>query len=598
MILTALHHIPIRANDWCCTEIKLRDAQTIALKFSSASGPSWLEISVFTGPPSRRAFRRLERCAVSYRGQLADRSPRAVEAVRRLVNGVVEGFDRALAPDRTLAALLEAPPARGPLRFDRDAIVELLSPWLELGQEVVSGWRWVDAFPAAVRGRAGADAPAELLLEFDRAQGDARLLASVGMDASASARAFARTHNFAINFSRQTDPPVGAAYLITATIAALLERRDSDALELRLEPPPDAEVIAERSSASQDELVPLSTVQRGTRWLKIGLNSECGQSCSFCTLKEYMPPEADSDALFARLRHNLEDGRRRGIRFVRVNGYDPLGYERIVELLAHARGLGFERAELHSPCWRMADRAFAARVVDASPPRCTFFVPIYGASAEIHEAVVGRPGAFAELQQAVTNLVELAGADAVRLHTVITRQNLASTPALVQWAAGLGLTLGAHLPYPIFSARSGNYERVTPRESEVAGAVLELAAAGRRFHVLGLKPCVLWRHRASRAVPVDMWLNPLAVHSLPGVAYRPDDDARDAERDAERTHAFALPTTPCPHRASCALATTCPGESLQAYVELHGHDELSPVSFTELAERLGGLTPWTRELGD
>ncbi len=256
MLLTALQHIPIDANDWCCTELALRDPQTIALKFNSAADASWLEVSVFTGPPSRRAFRRLERCAISYRGQLADRTPRAVAAVGRLVNGIAEGFDRALVPDRALAGLLEAPPVSGRLVFGREALLELLSPWIELGRELAGGWRWVDAFPAAVRERA--DAPAELLLEFTHAERSARLFVSVGLDASE--RAFARTHNLAINFSRQTDPPAGAAYLITATIAALLGRRDSAELQFVVESPTAETKAAERSSAGREVLAPGSAV--------------------------------------------------------------------------------------------------------------------------------------------------------------------------------------------------------------------------------------------------------------------------------------------------------------------------------------------------
>ena len=255
-------------------------------------------------------------------------------------------------------------------------------------------------------------------------------------------------------------------------------------------------------------------------------------------------------------------------------------------MLEHARELGYARAHVFSPCTLLADRAFCAAIVGALPAERTFFVPLYAARAEVHDVVVGRPGAHALVMRALDNLVELAGREAIAILSVATRGNLGELVALARLAESRGLSFSAHLPYPSAESRADRYFAAAPRQTSVAEAFVPAYRDGgyrRHFAVHGVAPCVTFRAMEAAGVPVTRWLDaPSQRPRLPGAEYK-DPSFTHGAGQRERA-AFVSTAVACPHVASCALVTACPGELLRSYVELYGLDEVKPVSLRELLD--------------
>src|SRR5690606_19619341 len=76
-------------------------------------------------------------------------------------------------------------------------------------------------------------------------------------------------------------------------------------------------------------------------WLNLAINSPCGQACQFCSVLDVSPPWTD-DARHERLLLDLRSNAEAGVRRVRLNGYDPLTYPRLIELASAVRDLGYE----------------------------------------------------------------------------------------------------------------------------------------------------------------------------------------------------------------------------------------------------------------
>ena len=129
------------------------------------------------------------------------------------------------------------------------------------------------------------------------------------------------------------------------------------------------------------------------------------QSCTFCSIKETAPAEDGGDRALARLLADLVSNRQRGVRKVRINGYDPLGFSRIVELLRRTKDLGYTEAHGFPPCTRLSDSAFCNEMLDSLPDVKRFHVPLYSTRADVHDRIVGRMGAFDLVMRALDNLL-------------------------------------------------------------------------------------------------------------------------------------------------------------------------------------------------
>ncbi|HEY3498815.1 MAG TPA: radical SAM protein [Polyangiaceae bacterium] len=566
--------LPGGAGPWRCRQLLLSsNGRELTASFERPGTTDWVEVVVFAPDDGRPALRRMEHCGVAYRGALRERTPELRAETAALVLAIGESVDQRLAarPGASLAEALgrDAEPAR--LIFGRDALLGLLAPDLRLGAEFTQGYRFTDAYPSSHLQQADSQELA-LILDFRHDAGERRVLFEVRRRRD-DRPVFASTRNFAISrLSFGREAPEGADEL-AALLAFVLTLKDHD--ELSVEFPDLLSDLAQALPAASEPSPDVAGV------LNLAIDTGCGQACSFCSVQELSPPVAGDQRLHARLRADLESNRRRGVRRVRINGYDPLTYPRILEILEYARELGYERAELFSPCTRLADREFCAAVVERLPGDRTLYVPVYAASAEAHDRVVGRQGAFALVERALANLRALTAPGDVELIGVATRDGLADLAAAAAWARTLGVAFSAHMPYPSSQASTDRFFASVPRQTDVASVMAASLEGGVALPVHGIAPCVVFRSMRARGIHPERWLDSRSSsRPLPGTEYR---SREFLHRAVEAEHgAFRAGSVACPHAAECALAPACPREHLSGYLTAHGASEFAAVSVEEL----------------
>ncbi|MBI4957712.1 MAG: radical SAM protein [Myxococcales bacterium] len=302
------------------------------------------------------------------------------------------------------------------------------------------------------------------------------------------------------------------------------------------------------------------------------VDSDCGQHCEFCAIPDVFAPR---DRPLAELVAELERARAAGARVAMITGVDPLAHPAALELVAAVPALSFERLDLHGPGRRLADRAFAEQVVAAAPAELRVNLPLYGATAATHDAVVGRRGAFDEVLLALAHVVELVGPRQVTLTSVCTRRVLPELLAIDRLAEAHGVARLLRMPFPDSESRADRYFDVAPTMTEVASSLL---ASGARLSLVagiaGMAPCVVVRAALERA-PERRAEAVLVLGTL-----------AELRRRGVLPTGARTPAVPCAHRATCALVPPCSGEVLGAYVARHGAAELVPPA-VEVLSRSG-----------
>lgn len=569
--------VPLRHGGFSCKALLLDGENRLTARFEAQGSADWIEVTVVPVDAPGAVFRRLERCAVRYRGALAVRTAERKDEVSRLVLAVAMSIDTLLGlhPGKTIAEALGRKRETGKWIFGRESLRAMLSPEIVEGTVTAEGFALCDVYPSSYLQKSH-EGLLDLVLDFRRESDGRRLLLIVGRRDD-SKPAFATTTHFSVKHLSlgAVDPP--GADAVRALVGFLLQLRDHEGLEVVF---PD--VLADVAPALLAEHRVI-VEDRPDEVLNLAIDAECNQSCAFCSIKETAPAEDGGDRALARLLADLTSNRQRGVRKVRINGYDPLGFSRIVELLRRAKELGYTEAHVFSPCTRLSDPAFCNELLDALPEQQRFHVPLYSMRAEVHDRIVGRAGAFALVMRALDHLLERVNPRDVWILHVVTKDALGEIDELAQFAASKGLAFHPHMPYPSFESRADRYFSSAPRMTDVAEALVKPLVREQHLTVQGVVPCVVFQRMRHERIPLRVWLDtPQRKPPLPGTEYR-DEKFRHRAGEAEHA-AFHASAIPCPHENKCVLASACPGEILRSYAELYGLDELNAVSLRDLVE--------------
>lgn len=570
---TALAPLALEVGDWYAAELSLPSDDTLRITFRERSGGDEIIVTVLPRDAPAPVFKRLERCAIRYAARIAKLTERRRAEVSALLLSIGAAIDARLAGGGTMAEALGADRAPRRVVFGRDMLRAFLAPEIGEDAEIAGGFRLHDVYPSSHR-RLVDDDQLELVIELRRDL--RRLLFSVGR--ASDRPALVRTKNFSVveivgarGDTKDVEP-------VRALLSFVFQLRDHDALEVVF-----PSVLADLGLKA---LPAPSDAPRIDGALNLALDAECEQQCAFCSVKAASPAYDGGDATYGRAIEDLHASREKGITHLRLNGYDPLAFSRVVDVLASARALGFDRVEVFSPCTRLGDRAFCEAVVSELPDDRTIHVPLYSLRPEVHDRFVGREGAHALVLRALENLVDLAGARAVRILSVVATETLGELAAVHAWARARGISFSAHTPYPTNEGRDDRFFSSVARQTDVAALAADVhASLGPGRHdvpIFGVAPCVLFRAFAARGVAPWQWLAAGEVARLPGTEYDRDDIEHGAGDRA--TDAYRASTVKCPHASKCALVGVCGGSVLRAYVERHGADELAPVDLRTLVE--------------
>ncbi len=483
-------------------------------------------------------------------------------ALLSLAGGLAQEIEDALdAEDAPLTSLLFYGPKAGTeMELSPQSLLELLGPELTLTAPAPFGWRLKGVVPSS---RATAAMQLALELNFEHDTGSTL---RVEIAAKSAARSFAQTSHFSISYLTNRGEVPAQAELLVTWLATHLSLRDGPNLRVHF---PEANALAPTTHQ-------LPVVRGSSEWLNLAIDAECGQACTFCSVKDLSPAWASHELPTTALLRDLENAAAQGIRKLRLNGYDPLALDGILDLAQSITRLGFREVALYSPCTRLEDAGFAQQLF-AALPETEVFVPLYAAAAAVHDRVTGTSGSHARVLRALDVLGTLPSVR-VTLSSVAVRGNLGGLQQLQDFATRRGLRLRIATPYPSSELPTDRFGECAASFSEIAKSTITTDAA---VFVDGLPACVTSRRLAQGGHGLDAFLAHSAqMRGLPGREYT--EGAYSHSEAAEQHDAFVASAVACPHVADCALSAHCPREVLRAYADKFGLEELAAVSLREL----------------
>ena len=160
----------------------------------------------------------------------------------------------------------------------------------------------------------------------------------------------------------------------------------------------------------------------------------CNSRCLFCldsdTPRNLHLPFEDVCAELRRGRDEL------GADKVIISGGEASLHPRFHELIAYARGLGYDRVQTVTNGWMYADREFFEAAVAAGLGEITF--SLHGHTAALHDHLTQHPGSFGRLVKGLVRAVRRPGL-IVNVDVVINAQNVAVIDKIVELAISLGI---------------------------------------------------------------------------------------------------------------------------------------------------------------
>lgn len=242
---------------------------------------------------------------------------------------------------------------------------------------------------------------------------------------------------------------------------------------------------------------------------------------------------------------------------------EPTVHPDLPAFVGLARERGFPRIALITNGRRLKDAAYLQTLVAGGLNKLS--VSVHGHTHELHDALVRRPGAFADVLEGLANVAAVRRAGATlhfSVNTVITRLNRPHLAAMHAWFAQFDpdeVVLNAVSPR---SRGDRNYDRLMDPYEDILAALEPLNRAFLRppLRVMEIPGCVLLHGGFLHSGGRESWL-----------VYEKD------VADIETTEAMDPFFRKLPSCASCLLNANCEG-FYKRYAARFGTDAFRPVT--------------------
>lgn len=193
--------------------------------------------------------------------------------------------------------------------------------------------------------------------------------------------------------------------------------------------------------------------------LDLKLGFACNNNCLSCPQahRKHLA-NLSTEEVKEQLRLGIEDGANEVV----LTGGEPTIRKDIVEIVSHAKSLGYEYIQLQTNGRMLSYMPLSRRLVKAG---VTEFGPaLHGHTPEIHDYITRFPGAFAQVIRGIRNLKELD--QNVLMNSVIHKLNYRHLESLVSLFTDLNVDQ-AQLAFihPVGNARE-NFDLLVPRKSD------------------------------------------------------------------------------------------------------------------------------------
>lgn len=293
----------------------------------------------------------------------------------------------------------------------------------------------------------------------------------------------------------------------------------------------------------------------------ISLTTFCNAACPFCCVLDILnrpelnPPD---DKILER----MAEARAEGCTTLGFTGGEPTVHPRFAEFCRRGRELGYESITINTNGIKFKSRAWTEEALAAGLSHIDF--SIHGDDAELHDAMMARPGAFEAFRKGMAHLRELSSKyrPVLGATTVVTARNARRLPAIAAMlvAEGIPTLRFKHC----FEGGDGADTSLVARYAELMAPVREAA-------------------RAARAAGAMVSLTHFPLCLLGEEAVLSTDLAEENVLSIDRDGGVLLDGRASGHRRGaasvcerCELAPACTKLD-RRYVAVHGEGELRPV---------------------
>ncbi|MDP1845158.1 MAG: radical SAM protein [Candidatus Moranbacteria bacterium] len=113
-----------------------------------------------------------------------------------------------------------------------------------------------------------------------------------------------------------------------------------------------------------------------------------------------------------------------------IGGNEPLKCDGILQIIRHAKKIGFKKISLETTGMELASGSFTNLIVRSGVGR--FELPIYGQNQKIHDQITRTKGSFNKLMNAIKNLKKNPNVEIV-LHSLLLKQNYSVVPDIYKF---------------------------------------------------------------------------------------------------------------------------------------------------------------------
>ena len=285
------------------------------------------------------------------------------------------------------------------------------------------------------------------------------------------------------------------------------------------------------------------------RTLSIELGIMCNNNCLFCYQRNLRRVKAYPKKLpLEEVKRKLRWGRENGFVHVGFEGGEPTVRDDLVDIIAFAKTLGYQRIGITTNGRRLSRPDLARALVAAGLNGVGF--SIHGPDATTHQAHTLRRRSFEQAMAGVKNMLALAGHTRIdfNIFTVVTRRNKDKLVDIGRMFAAMGIHLLILQP---LTYSKGNFEDlrdlVLPMDQVVNGirtAIYGGMKHGYHVKLFNLPPCLF-----SDILPG------LEMDPLPPSVFREDEKNRAGELLATGEDGYVRLSS-CKY---CAINRICPG---------------------------------------
>ncbi len=187
------------------------------------------------------------------------------------------------------------------------------------------------------------------------------------------------------------------------------------------------------------------------------ISTSCENDCIMC--KQKFSLNAQLFGIDHALSKNISVGKKK----IALVGNDVLCHNKAIDILKLCRKYGFSEIEVMTSGNRLSDKKLVDAIADLGL-NVRFCFPLYSMKAEIHNMIVGKPGAFDWIMKGIDNVKRHKNLS-IALHTNILKQNIKDIAGIENFSKKHSLRFAVFPVRPKFS--NIPYRDIAPSYTEI-----------------------------------------------------------------------------------------------------------------------------------